>query len=149
MYKFKIIQLFILMRIRIQLFSLMLIRIQLFTSMRIRIRPHPAPHQRDANLRHWPTDPLGLHIEPPRLHLSVHGLPRLHFQAKKVLNFGPNVDPDPGPASGYRKCGFQTRSRKANLLKKLFRILNTGSHSSSWANWTTFCQSFIFACFFL
>ncbi len=55
--------------------------IQLFTIMRIRIQllyfnadPDPA-HQGDANLslRPWPTDPPGLHFEPPRLHFGVHG----------------------------------------------------------------------------
>jgi hypothetical protein len=43
----------------------------------------------------WPTDPPGLHFEPPRLHLGVHGPPRLRIESRKRLNFDCNAYPDP------------------------------------------------------
>jgi hypothetical protein len=61
---------------------------------------------------HWPTDPTGIHFAPPRLHLSVHGPSRLHFDALKLLNIEANADPDTAfhlnadpDSSLQKKCG--------------------------------------------
>ncbi len=62
----------------------MRIRIQLFTSMRIRILLIKVMLICDR----W-------HTDPPGLHLSVHGPPRLHCKPRKFLNLDFNADSDP------------------------------------------------------
>ncbi len=44
---------------------------------------------------HCSSDHPGLHFELHDFIVSVHGLPRLRFEAMKVLNFDFNADPDP------------------------------------------------------
>jgi hypothetical protein len=54
--------------------------------------PHPDPALRHSNAYLRPlvyTDPLGLHFELSRFHC---GLPRLHFEPLKLLNFDCNAD---------------------------------------------------------
>jgi hypothetical protein len=66
------------LRIRI---TLMQIRIQFFTKMRI--------------CNHWPTDPQGLHSEPPRLHFESLKLRIFHSKMDPDPAFHSNADPDP------------------------------------------------------
>ncbi len=57
------------------------------------------------------TDTPRLHIEPPRLIISVHGLLWLHFEPWKLLNFDFSADPDPNRKSGISLwCGSRSRS---------------------------------------
>ena len=77
---------------------------------------------------HWPTDPQGLHFEPPRLHFKH---PRLHFEPRKLLYFdinegpGPdqalqsNADPDLASKNNADPCGFETLTGgEVTLTKK-------------------------------
>ncbi len=97
------------MRILILLFTLMRIRIRFFTVMWVRILPL-IKMMRICDL--GSIDLPGLDFEPPRLYfrphdsvfrihasiVSVHGLPWLHFQLLKLLDFDLNANLDPYPA---------------------------------------------------
>jgi hypothetical protein len=68
--------------------NLIRIQIRLFLP-----KADPDPHKSDANLQHWPTDPLRLYCKPACLDCESPQLPSDHSDADPALNF--DADPDP------------------------------------------------------